>query len=218
MQCKLVDRLPSGDQWRYELKLDGYRAEAIKTSAGVRLISRNQKDLSTAYPEIVEAFERLPIREGVFDGEIVAVDPSGKPSFQQLQHLGQPGREGPPLFYFAFDLLNLEGKALLSLPLVERRQLLESVLLEGPPALRIAAFLDGDTEAIAAEICRRNLEGIVGKLASSRYEPDKRSGAWVKWKCGFEQEFVIGGYTRGRGGRSDFGALIIGYYEGGKLR
>lgn len=218
MQCKIVDRLPVGEEWRYELKLDGYRAEAVKTAAGVRLISRNQKDLTGDYPELVEAVQALGMREGVLDGEIVAVDASGRPSFQTLQHLGHFGREHRPVFYFAFDLLNLESKSPLALPLVERKELLARTFRDAPSRVRFASFLEGDPNAIAAEICRQNLEGIVAKRANSRYEPDKRSGAWMKWKCGFEQEFVIGGYTRGSGGRTAFGALIVGYHEAGKLR
>ena len=218
MKAKRVDCLPSGEQWRYELKLDGYRAEAIKTSTGVRLISRNEKDLSSDYPEIVEDIRRLPMRQGVLDGEIVAVDASGKPFFQKLQHLGKPGHTSRPILYFAFDILNLEGKPLLSLPLLERKRPLERVLRNARSHVRFVPFLEGEPDRILTEICRNNLEGVVAKLASSAYQPDKRTGAWVKFKCGFAQDFVIGGYTRGQGNRSAFGALIVGYYESGRLR
>jgi bifunctional non-homologous end joining protein LigD len=139
MQAKLVDRLPAGDQWRYELKLDGYRAIAIKTGSGARLISRNEKDLSGDYPELVDAVRQLPLREGVLDGEVVVLDEEGKPSFQALQNVGRSKRER--LIYFAFDLLNLESKSLLSLPLVERARLLASVLAKAPPRVRLAGFL-----------------------------------------------------------------------------
>ena len=122
MQCKPVGSLPSGPNWRYELKLDGYRAEAIKTAAGIHLISRNQMDLSPAYPEIIDALAKLPMRQGVLDGEIVAVDAAGRPSFQALQHAAAPGRNPRPIYYFAFDLLNLDGKSLLSLPLLDRKR------------------------------------------------------------------------------------------------
>jgi bifunctional non-homologous end joining protein LigD len=216
MQAKLVDRLPVGEQWRYELKLDGYRAIAIKTNSGVTLISRSENDLSSDYPELIKAFEDLSVREGVIDGEIVLLDDSGKPSFQALQHLGRTKRER--LIYFAFDLLILEGKALLSLPLVERKQRLGTVLANCPPRIRFADFLEGTVDEILAAVHEHNLEGIVAKLANSHYEPDKRSGAWQKFKCGYRQDFVVGGYTRGQGGRSEFGALIVGYYDGGKLR
>jgi bifunctional non-homologous end joining protein LigD len=117
-----------------------------------------------------------------------------------------------------FDLLNLESKSLLGLALVERKAMLERLLTGAPPQLRFTPFLDGKPDAIVTAIRAQALEGIVAKRADSRYEPGKRSGAWVKFKCGFEQEFVIGGYTRGRNGTSPFGALIVGYYEGGKLR
>src|SRR4051794_19496377 len=150
MQCKLVRSLPAGEGWRYELKLDGYRAEAIKTAAGVRLISRNQKDLSAAYPEIVAAVRQLPMHAGVLDGEIVAIDANGRPSFQGLQPLGRSGRALRPVYYFAFDLLNLDGKALLRLPLLERKQQLKDPLRRAASQIRVAGFLEGDPEAIAA--------------------------------------------------------------------
>jgi bifunctional non-homologous end joining protein LigD len=218
MQAKPVDQLPVGEQWRYELKLDGYRALAIKTAAGVKLISRNENDLSAVYPEIVAGVRLLPLRQGVLDGEIVAVDEAGRPSFQMLQHLGSPGRNSRPILYFAFDLLNLDGRSLLSLPLAERKRLLEDVLRTASPNIRFVPFLEGDADTVLKAIRGTGLEGVVAKLAASRYEPGKRSGAWSKFKTGHEQEFVIGGYTRGRGGRSEFGALIVGYYEQGQLR
>jgi bifunctional non-homologous end joining protein LigD len=217
MQCKLVDCLPVGSQWRYELKLDGYRTLAIKTAAGTRLISRNQKDLSQQFPEIVAAVAKLNVQEAVIDGEIVAVDKTGKPSFQALQHAGRPRTGGRPILYFAFDLLNLTGKAITSLPLTHRKDLLSQILAGAPDRMRFCGFLEGDPDAILKAIRHDNLEGIVAKLASSRYEPDKRSGAWVKFKCGFTEEFVIGGYTLGHGGRTGFGALIVGYYRDDKL-
>src|SRR5262249_39788827 len=117
MMAKAVNCLPVGEQWRYELKLDGYRALAIKTAAGVKLMSRNKRDLSESYPELLEAVRSLPMREGVLDGEIVAVDEAGKPSFQSLQHLARFGRATRPILFFAFDLLNRDGKSLVSLPL-----------------------------------------------------------------------------------------------------
>jgi bifunctional non-homologous end joining protein LigD len=109
MQAKLVDRVPVGGQWRYELKLDGYRALAVKTATGVKLISRNAKELSRDYPKIVEAVRLLPFREGVLDGEIVAVNGDGKPSFQALQHRSRFERDRYSVLFFVFDLINLES-------------------------------------------------------------------------------------------------------------
>jgi bifunctional non-homologous end joining protein LigD len=169
MQAKLVDRLPVGEQWRYELKLDGYRVIAIKLASGVKLISRHENDLSGDYPELVQALGLIPIREGVLDGEVVVLDDSGKPSFQALQHLGRTKRER--LLYFAFDLLNLEGKSLLSLPLAQRKSLLGTRLAKCPPRVRLADFLEGSVDTILAAVREHNLEGIVAKLASSRYAP-----------------------------------------------
>jgi bifunctional non-homologous end joining protein LigD len=217
MQAKLVDRVPVGEQWRYELKLDGYRALAIKTANGAKLISRNEKELSRNYPKLVDAVRLIPFREGVLDGEIVAVDAAGKPSFQALQHQSRLERDRYSVFFFVFDLLNLEGKALLSLSLLERKRLLEVLLQKPPRQVRLVGFLDGQPDAILKAVRERNLEGIVAKLASSRYEPGKRSGAWIKFKCGHCQDFVVGGYTRGSGERGEFGALIVGYYDQGHL-
>jgi bifunctional non-homologous end joining protein LigD len=136
-----------------------------------------------------------------------------------LQHRGRLGRARCRILYFAFDLINLEGKSLLSMPLVERKHILEAILSNAPPSVRFAGFLEGEPEAIFAAVREHNLEGIVAKLASSRYEPDRRSGAWVKVKVGHHEEFVVGGYTRGKGSRQPFGALIVGYYDNkGTLR
>jgi bifunctional non-homologous end joining protein LigD len=185
MQAKLVDCLPEGEQWRYELKLDGFRVLVIKTATGVQPISRNRKSLSEQFPQLVEAVRKLPKREGVLDGEIVAVDEAGQSSFQALQYLGRPRTARGSILYFAFDLLNLEGKSLLGLPLVERKRLLERVLFKCPHRLRYAGFLEGAPKAILAAIREHNLEGIVAKVTSSRYEPGRlktRPGAkCVRW-------------------------------------
>jgi bifunctional non-homologous end joining protein LigD len=219
MLLKPVACLPKGDQGRYELKLDGYRAQAIKTEDGVRLVSRNRKDLSAQFPEITNAIEQLPLGQGVLDGEIVALDPSGKPSFQLSQNIGRPGRTRiRPVAYYAFDLLYFCRQSLLHLPLLERKALLSQVLHKPPEPLRLVGFLEGEPDRIVQEICRHQLEGVVAKLATSRYEPGKRTGSWVKFKCGFSQQFVIGGFTRGHQSRSGFGALVVGYFEHGKLR
>ena len=142
MQCKLVGRLPVGEQWAYELKLDGYRALAIKDAAGVKLMSRNKKDFTGDYPEIVEGVRHLSMREGTLDGEIVALDESGRPSFQNLQHAGAPGRKPRRILFFAFDLLNLERKVSLSLPLSERKRILGDVLRSAPASIRFLPFLE----------------------------------------------------------------------------
>lgn len=217
MHPKAADKLPVGPQWRYELKLDGYRALAIKTATGVKLISRNEKDLSSRYSEILDGIQSLPVREAVFDGEIVALDASGKPSFQDLQHVPAPGRADRSIVYFAFDLLNLERKALISLASVERKRLLRDALATAPGTVRFVPFFEGEPDDIVAAVKRACLEGIVAKSVNGRYEPGQRSGLWRKLKIGHEQEFVIGGYTLGQGGRSAFSSLIVGYYDGGKL-
>jgi bifunctional non-homologous end joining protein LigD len=197
MQAKVVDQLPSGKEWLYELKLDGYRVVAVKMGDTVRLISRNENDLTRAYPEVAKGVGQLSLHDGVLDGEIVALDANGKPSFQALQHAPVTGSKPRQVYYYAFDLLNLEGRDTTGLPLVERKRLLEKVLAEAPAHVRFALSFEGDRDTVIAAIREQHLEGIIAKRAHSVYESNKRSGAWVKFKLSHEQEFVIGGYTRG---------------------
>ena len=165
MQCKPVDYLPAGPEWIYELKFDGYRALAIKAGQTVRLISRNEKDLTSSYPEIVEAVRALPLREGVLDGEIVALDSTGKPSFQGLQHAHRYSRSPRSIYFYAFDLLNCHGKDVTSLSLSRRKELLRELIGDGQDGVRFVEALDGTPEVILPEICRHSLEGIVAKRA-----------------------------------------------------
>lgn len=215
MQCKLVQRLPEGPSWLYELKFDGYRAFAIKDGKKVDLISRNNKSLNKKYPELVDAIEELPIKIGVLDGEVIAIDENGLPSFQTLQNLGGASTERNLLFY-AFDILNYSGKELLQLPLKTRKEILSEAMQGADGLIRCSQTLDDDAEGVIARIKQFGLEGVVGKRKDSIYEPGERSGAWVKFKTENEQEFVVGGY-RPSGVRGTFDLLLIGYFENGKL-
>lgn len=215
MQCKLVNALPEGSEWIYELKFDGYRALAIKNGSEVHLISRNAKTLNRRYPELVNELKEFPLKSFVLDGEVVVLDERGVPSFQRLQDLGA-GEKDRSLYYYAFDLLNLEGKDLKKLSVVDRKALLQAIL-STDGLIRYAAHLESNADRFVEEVRKLGLEGVIAKRKSSLYEPGKRSGSWVKFKLDNEQEFVVGGY-RPSGVRDSFDLLLIGYYEGKELR
>ncbi|PYK91505.1 MAG: ATP-dependent DNA ligase [Verrucomicrobia bacterium] len=217
MKARLVDEPPKHGDWLYELKFDGIRAMAIKNDRKVSLVSRNGNKLDGRFPEIVEAVKNLPVREYVIDGEVVALDEDGRSSFQLLQGLEMEGRKAPLRFY-VFDLLQLDGKSLLGLPLEQRKQVLAKICENVGDPIRYSGEISGDVKSLLAEVKRRGLEGLIGKQRNSVYEPGRRSGTWIKLKCINEQEFVIGGYTPPAGSRKYFGAILVGYYEIGKLR
>ena len=216
MKAKLVAKPPATGDWIYELKFDGIRLIGIKRDEKVSLLSRNQNELTERFPEIVEAIRILPVRECVIDGEVVALDEEGRSSFQLLQAREMEGRRSPVYFY-AFDLLQVDGKSLLSLPLEARKNVLERLCAGSGDSIRYSGAIGGDAEQLLGEVKRRGLEGIIGKQRNSGYEPGRRSGAWIKLKCVSEQEFVIGGYTPPQGSRKYFGAILVGYYENKKL-
>jgi bifunctional non-homologous end joining protein LigD len=216
MKPRLLESPPAGKDWVYEIKFDGIRALAIKNGKKVSLMSRNQNELGPRYPDILQSIKDLPLNDCVLDGEVVALDGKGRSSFQLLQALEMEGRKSP-VYYYVFDLLEAEGKSLLSLPLERRKELLGAIRGSAADPLRYSDNIGGEPEALLREIKRIGLEGIVGKQRQSVYEPGRRSGAWIKLKCLNEQEFVIGGYTPPAGSRKYFGALLVGYYNDGKL-
>lgn len=217
MKCELDDKLPRGAEWIYEIKFDGIRAIAVKLRRKVDLISRNEKDFTRKYPQVAAAVSRLPCRQAVLDGEIVAVDPQGRSSFQLLQAGKMSGQEPAPILYYVFDLLNLDGRDLKDLPLVRRKEMLKELVSSiGDTVMFSAGFL-AESERVIKAAKARGLEGLIAKQRDSKYEPGRRSHAWVKFKWTNEQEFVVGGYTRPKGSRSHFGALLVGYYKGKQL-
>ena len=216
MKAKLVEEPPPNGDWLYELKFDGIRLIGVKNGDRVSLLSRNENDLTKRFPEIVDAIKTLPARECVIDGEVVALDEEGRSSFQLLQAREMEGRKSPAYFY-AFDLLQLDGKSLLSLPVEARKNVLEKICAGAGDPIRYSGAIGGDAKRLLDEVKRRGLEGIIGKQHNSAYEPGRRSGAWIKLKCVTEQEFVIGGYTPPQGSRKYFGAILVGYYERKKL-
>jgi bifunctional non-homologous end joining protein LigD len=217
MKARLVDDPPASGDWLYELKFDGIRAIAVKNNGEVSLISRNGNKLDARFPEIAEAVKNLPVRDCVIDGEVVALDEKGRSSFQLLQGLEMERRKAPLRFY-VFDLLELDGKSLLGLPLEQRKQVLATLCESVGDPIRYSGEISGDVKSLLAEVQRRGLEGLIGKQRNSVYEPGRRSGTWIKLKCVTEQEFVIGGYTPPAGSRKYFGAILVGYYDGGKLK
>jgi bifunctional non-homologous end joining protein LigD len=221
MKAKLVEKPPATGDWIYELKFDGIRLIAVKRDKKVSLLSRNQNDLSARFPEIVEAVKNLAARECVIDGEVVALDEEGRSSFQLLQAREIEGRKSP-IYFYAFDLLQLDSKSLIGLPLDTRKNVLEKVCAavagaDGGSPIRYSGAIGSDAKRLLEEVKRRGLEGIIGKQRDSVYEPGRRSGAWIKLKCVNEQEFVIGGYTPPQGARKHFGAILVGYYDNNNL-
>ena len=212
MKSLPVKKIPEGKEWIYELKFDGYRSLAILRDGEALLVSRNKKSFNARFPEIVAAVSGLKVKDAILDGEIVALDERNRPTFQLLQNY-----ESGPLAYYIFDLLELDGKSWRGRPLHERKAQLEKVLEGVKAPLFFSANLPGSTKAIWKQIQKQRLEGIIAKRRDSVYEEGRRSGEWAKIKSINQQEFVIGGYTEPRGGRSHFGALLIGVYEGKKL-
>ena len=212
MKAVLTDDRFSDPGWIFERKLDGIRCVAIKGDRRVRLLSRNHLSLAGRFPEIVEALERDPAAQFVLDGEVVAFDGS-QTSFAKLQ---QRGDHPVRVFYYVFDILHLDGEDTTALPLRERKALLRRALAFAGP-VRLTPHRNRDGEALFADACRKGWEGLIAKRADSRYVHG-RSRDWLKLKCSAEQELVIGGYTAPKGSRTDLGALLLGYYEDGRLR
>jgi bifunctional non-homologous end joining protein LigD len=211
MLATLVRTLPEGPQWEYELKLDGYRVEAVKDADNVRLYSRNGNDFTKRFAPVAKCVSKIKATSVVLDGEAVAVDPQGKPSFQMLQNRALLPR-GWSLVYYAFDLLRLNGQDLKSRPLRERRALLEKVL--GNSGVLMSQSLPGTLKEIMRAVKEHGLEGVVAKRLDSPYQPDRRSDFWLKLPLKPSQDFVIGAY-RMDGRRLEL--LLVGYFENEKL-
>ena len=199
-------------EWIYERKLDGLRCIAVREGTRIELWSRNHLTFNRRCPWLVSALGALPVDSFVLDGEIVAFD-GDRTSFQLLQS----GDGGEPAFV-VFDLLYLLGRATTALPLIDRTQLLDQFLgLAARGTLRSSPHLSGTPEELMNTACSRGWEGLVAKRASSTYRSG-RSPDWRKLKCTARQELVVGGWTEPGGARTGFGALLVGYYDGGSLR
>lgn len=209
MMAVAAPELPRGPEWSYEVKWDGYRAQVIKDGSRVALASRNLKDMTETFRAVALQGERLHAANAILDGEIVALDPGGRPSFQALHHWATAGLA---IVFYAFDLLHLNGKPLLKVPLEERRRPLARVIDD--TGLLLSEALPGTPEEITSAVKQLGLEGVVAKRRPSLYEPGRRSDHWVKVRFAHHQEFVVGGYKPSPGG---FDSIVVGYYDGRSL-
>jgi bifunctional non-homologous end joining protein LigD len=220
MLATLSHGFPPDEGWVFERKFDGERCLAFCTPGSVRLLSRNEKTLNNHYPELAEALAGVKT-EMVLDGEVVAFDGENT-SFEKLQaRMGANDPElarasGVEVFYYVFDLPHFASYDLTGLALLDRRSILRRALsFRGP--VRFSEHRRGNGQSLLKEACRQGWEGIIAKDTSARYV-HARSSYWLKLKCVAEQELVVGGFTEPQGARYGFGALLVGYYEGGKLR
>jgi DNA ligase D-like protein (predicted ligase) len=221
MLATLTDRRDFGDDWILERKFDGERCVARKVGSDVRLSSRAGKDLTSTYPEVRAAVAVQEVRDLLLDGEVVAYD-GEQTSFTRLQQrLGTANPSSAqlaafPVVYCVFDILEVDGKDLSGQVLGERRDTLTK-LVRSSSALQHSEAWRGDSQQRFAAACSSGWEGLIAKRADSPYVAG-RSRTWLKLKCVWEQEFVVGGFTDPGGSRTDFGALLVGYYEQGSLR
>ena len=220
MLATMFDKPFDDDAWLYEIKWDGYRAVVFLDGNSVRLVSRNQNDLTAAYPELREIVGHIKASSAILDGEIVALDNEGRPSFSLMQQrtgVGEGGRrirrtrDDIPVVYYAFDLIYLDGYDLMQAGLEARKSLLASILMPHD-LFRYSDHYIGRGTALFEAAAQRGLEGIVAKRRRSCYE-QKRSREWLKIKIVKRQECVIGGYTDPRGARENFGSIVLGLYD-----
>jgi bifunctional non-homologous end joining protein LigD len=214
MLATLDTKVPRGENWRFEVKWDGYRALAYVSQAEVELSSRRGNDLSERFASVAkEIAKAIKTPDCVLDGEVCALDGDGRASFSAMQQ----GKAGTPLVYYVFDLLELEGEPLVDLPLSERRARLEPLLDGRYRGVRLSeAFDDGDALLAAAK--QQRLEGVMAKRADSRYAVGRRTRDWLKIKTHGRQEFIVAGYTKGQGRRAGtLGSLVLAVNKGGEL-
>jgi bifunctional non-homologous end joining protein LigD len=206
----------SDPAWIFERKLDGERCLAFRSGRPVRLMTRNQKDDTSSYPELTQALAAQRADDFIIDGEIVAFD-GGQTRFARLQQRLGVRHPGPdllaavPVCYYVFDVLWADGRDLRPRPLRERKQILRDLLSFAGP-LRFTEHVDADGEAYFRQACASGWEGVIAKRADAPYRAG-RSRDWLKFKCESGQEFIIGGFTDPRGTRTGFGALLLGYYD-----
>jgi bifunctional non-homologous end joining protein LigD len=215
----LVDTIPSGRGWIYEVKFDGYRLLASIDGDSVRLFTRNGNDWTSKLAHLAKALRKLDIADGWLDGEIVVLDENDKPSFQKLQNAFENARTGD-IQYYVFDVPFLNGHDLRNVPLIERRATLEQLLKDPPAPLLYSASFEVPAKQLFEHACEMHLEGLIGKRSDAPYR-SARSRDWIKLKCLQRQEFVIGGYTDPTGSRTGaFGSLMLGVHDEktGKLR
>jgi DNA ligase D-like protein (predicted ligase) len=209
MECLPVTKLPDGPAWTYEIKLDGFRLEAVKNSGETTLYSRRKNVLNRKFPYIATALKDLPDAT-VIDGELVALDADGRSDFNLLQNFRSAEKQ---IHYYVFDILIHRGKRLTELPLSERRSILAKVLKPNNH-ITLSAVEHRSAAHMLKFVTQHGLEGVIAKRSDTVYEAGKRTGSWSKHRINLGQEFVIGGYTPGTQG---FDALIVGFYRGKEL-
>jgi bifunctional non-homologous end joining protein LigD len=226
MLARTGDLPADDDRWAYEIKWDGVRAVAYADGGRLRLEARSGRDITPRYPELRELGRALAGREAVLDGEVVAFDPEGRPSFQRLQgrmhltseHAVRRLSQNEPVHYMIFDLLWLDGHSLIDLPYTERRERLTELGLAGPTWQTPAGHV-GDGAALLEASRAQGLEGVIAKRLDSKYTPGRRTHSWVKVKNVRRTDVVVGGWLEGEGRRGGrLGALVIGYFEDGALK
>jgi ATP-dependent DNA ligase len=209
MECLPVTKIPEGPEWTYEIKLDGYRLEAVREGSKTTLYSRRENVLNQKFPYIAAALNYLP--EGtVLDGELVALAPDGRPNFNLLQNFKSAQAH---IHYYAFDILVHKNKDLTQLPLSKRREILHLVVKQSDH-VDLSAVSDKSAKEMLAFVKKQGLEGVVAKRADSVYQPGMRSGLWSKHRINLGQEFVIGGYIPSNLGLD---SIVIGFYRGKDL-
>ncbi len=209
MLAVLVDQPFDDENWIFEIKWDGYRAIAELNNGKVNLYSRNNNSFNQKYKPIVSALESIDT-DMVLDGEIVVLDEEGRSDFHSLQNFGKSGKGR--LIYYVFDLLYFDGRDIRGLSLYERKQILKNILPD-IPAVRYNDHIIKDGRVFYKLAGEKQLEGIIAKNINSKYQSNKRSKDWLKLKLKKRQEAVIGGYTKPKGSRNYFGALVLGVYN-----
>jgi bifunctional non-homologous end joining protein LigD len=237
MLASLTEGAFDHPDWLFEIKWDGYRVQAVIRDGRARIWTRKRVDAATYFPDLAGDAEWIDARQAIVDGEVVALDPEGRPDFSLLQdrtglrgleaatgrrspdapRLSKEERAAIPLAYMAFDLLYVDGRSLLDVPLVERKRMLQHVL-RPHPLVRYASHVEEHGEAFTQAAAERGLEGVVAKRRSSTYQPGKRTRDWLKVKLRREQEVVVVGWLPGQGTHKDLGSLIVAVNEDGGLR
>lgn len=212
----LVDSAPQDDNWIHEMKFDGYRLISVIHDK-IKIFTRNQNDWTNKFEDLVGALKKLKLKDAIFDGEIVAYDKKGMPNFQALQN-SLSGDEPQQLVYYVFDLIAYQGYDLSSLDILTRKQILKKIIAKADKkVIQFSDHIQGKGEKTFESACKMGFEGIVSKHIDSGYS-QRRTREWLKVKCSNRQEFIVVAYTKPRGSRPYFGALLLGYYDKGKLK
>ena len=211
MECQEVDRIPEGDLWQYELKLDGYRTIAVKQNGGVELFSRNGTSFNSKFPSVAQALETVRIKRFILDGEIVALDEKGRHSFALLQKFKTSAMK---LRFYVFDLLHIDNQSFMRKILEKRRKRLENEFAALPETVQLSPILSGKANDVLTHVKKFEFEGVIAKRLDSFYVPGKTSHNWQKQKTQRSDDFLVGGYVPGRYGVEE---LVVGERRNGDL-